>query len=86
MSGQGKLGPGRIGARPGELARAALPPALAGLGMGLGVTLIDRLLPQMPDLARLGALVASGGVLYLGWLMAFARERLVELVDLVRRR
>ncbi len=75
-----------IGARPGELARAALPPALAGLGMGLGVTLIDRLLPQMPDLARLGALVASGGVLYLGWLMAFARERLVELVDLVRRR
>ena len=71
---------------PRELLAACTPPALAGLAMYALVRLADALLPAMHPTLHLAALVAIGGAVYGLWLLAFARGRLAELVDLARRR
>jgi hypothetical protein len=50
------------------------------------VKLADGVLPGMHSIARLAVLVATGGVIYGGWMFAFARERIVEVMDLARRK
>jgi O-antigen/teichoic acid export membrane protein len=42
-------------------------------------------LPALPLLPRTSALIGAGGLVYVGWLAAFARERVVELWAFVRR-
>lgn len=71
-----------LGVRAGQLREALLPPVLAGAAMGLAVTVIDRALPPLPDAARLAVLIAAGGAVFGGWLLAFARDRLDEIVRL----
>lgn len=66
--------------------RTVAPPILAAAAMALAVTLIDRMLPAMPQSARLAALVASGGIIYCLWLLLFARETVDDLIRLVRGR
>lgn len=67
----------------GSMLRA---PVLAGAGMALGVVLLDRALPPLPEPLRLAALVGAGGAIYGGWLLVFARERIGEVLDLVLKR
>jgi O-antigen/teichoic acid export membrane protein len=75
-----------LGLRVAQLRDALLPPVLAGIGMGLAVTLLDRALPAIPEMLRLALLVAAGGAVYGGWLLAFARGRLDEIVGLALKR
>ena len=75
-----------LGIRPGEFLRALAPPVLAGIAMFAGVKAFDTVLASLPPLVRLAGLVAVGGAIYGLWLLAFARARLSELVDLARRR
>ncbi|WP_369026974.1 lipopolysaccharide biosynthesis protein [Qipengyuania sp. RANM35] len=75
-----------IGVTLGQIARAVLPTALAGVAMVLAVTIFDRNLAIEVPVARLALLVAVGGAVYIGWLLLFSRERLTELVALVRSR
>lgn len=75
-----------VGVSPRDFLRAIAPPMLAALAMFVIVRIVDGALPQMPPLARLAILVASGGAVYGLWLLGFARERLAELADLVRRK
>ena len=75
-----------IGVRFAPLRDAVLPPVIAATAMGIGITLLDRALPAMAPVLRLGTLVASGGVIYAGWMLIFARSRLTELRDLVLKR
>jgi O-antigen/teichoic acid export membrane protein len=72
--------------RAAQLREALLPPVLAGAGMGLAVVALDRALPAMPEALRLVLLVAAGGAVYGGWLLAFARERLDEIAGLALKR
>jgi O-antigen/teichoic acid export membrane protein len=74
-----------IGVRAWQLRDALLPPMLAGVGMALGVRLLDGVLPPLAPIARLALLVAAGGSIYSLWLMLSARERLEELLALARR-
>ena len=76
-----------IGTTVRELLDAILPPLLAASAMALVVAIADRLVGA--DLApheRLLLLVASGGAVYGGWLLTFARGAVEELVAVVRRR
>ena len=75
-----------IGVSRRELARAILPPVMAGLAMGVVVKLADLLAGGLPAMPRLALLSAIGGAVYLGWLTIFARPRLVEMFDMLRRR
>ena len=75
-----------IGITARALNEALLPPVLAGTAMALGVVLLDRTLPPLPEAARLALLVACGGAIYGLWLLRFARGRLAELVDAARKR
>jgi hypothetical protein len=70
---------------PRHLLQALMPPSLAGLAMGLVVVLVDSLLGGVSSPLRLALLVASGGLVYGLWLICFARERLGELLALLRR-
>jgi len=74
-----------IGTTVGALANAIAPALLAALGMALAVVLIDDVLPPLPPLPRLAILVATGGLVYAGWLMIFARPVVGELVAIVRK-
>jgi len=65
---------------------ALVPPTLAGIAMFVGVKLVEAALPPLPPVLELAALVAAGGLIYGGWLLAFARERIGEVIDLARRR
>ncbi len=69
-----------------QLREAMLPPVLAGLGMLAAVTLVDQNLPTLPAILRLAVLVATGGLIYGGWMMVFARERLNEILKLALKR
>lgn len=69
-----------------EFAVALAPPVLAGIAMYAGVKLVESLLPALPALPRLAAMVATGGAIYGLWLLAFARGRVTELLDLARHR
>lgn len=75
-----------IGVSARELRGALLAPVLAALAMALGVVTLGRALPPLPELARLGLLVALGAAIYGGWLLVFARGQLDELIALVRNR
>ncbi|WP_342768372.1 lipopolysaccharide biosynthesis protein [Sphingomonas gilva] len=70
----------------GDFARALAPVAAAATAMALGVALLDRALPAMPDLPRLAALVLAGGALYLALLFALARTAIGELIAVIRNR
>lgn len=65
---------------------ALATPLIAGIAMVILVRGVDFVLPPMPALARLALLVGAGGLIYGGWLLLLARERLTELFDLARRR
>ena len=75
-----------IGVTAPALARAVAPPVMAAIAMAAVVTLVDQGLPSMPMFARLTLLVALGAGTYAGWLLAFARSTVAEVVALVRRR
>ncbi len=75
-----------IGVRAAALRAALLPPVLGAIAMAMGVTLLDRVLPEVPALPRLGLLVVTGGAIYGGWMLVFARDQLHELVKLVLQR
>lgn len=74
-----------IGLARRELVAAILPPFLAGSGMGLVVVSLDALIGHLPLWLRLALLVGAGAAVYGLWLRCFARERLGELLDLLRR-
>jgi len=75
-----------IGIKARDIKDALLPPVLGALAMALGVTLMERALPSMSALTRLSLEVATGGAIYAGWMVTFARDRLRELTDLVLKR
>lgn len=75
-----------IGVRARAVADATAPAALAALIMAFAVALVDSVLPILPQPARLSVLVATGGVVYAGWLLAFARGTLAEVLATVRTR
>lgn len=75
-----------IGVRPGALIAELRPLVLAGIAMALGVALLDHSVPDQPAGIRLAILVAAGGALYTGWLLAFARERIDEIIGLILKR
>lgn len=75
-----------IGIRPRELIAALQAPLLAALAMVAAVVLVDRALPDLPQVLRLSALVTTGAAIYGGWLLAFARQRIDEVLDLVLKR
>ena len=74
-----------IGARPGELGAAIAPPLLAAIAMASIVTLIDHALPPLPPAPRLAILVVVGAAAYGGWLIAFSRGTVREVVALMSR-
>ncbi len=69
----------------GAVADAIAPAMLAALGMALAVVLVDDILPPLHPLPRLAILVATGGIVYAGWLMIFARTVIRELIAIVRK-
>ena len=75
-----------IGASVRDIAAAVAPSLLAAIVMALAVRLVDQALPPMDTSARLALLVVTGGVVYVGWMLAFARRLVRELVVTVRRR
>jgi len=76
-----------LGIRARDLLAALAPPVMAGLFMYLSVRLMDGLLAQtLNPISHLAALVATGGVAYGGFILIFARGRIVELRDLICRR
>ena len=76
-----------LGVRPRELIDAISAPVLAGVALCLVVQILAALLPHsIPAIVRLMLLVAAGGLTYGGYLLLFARDRIHELVDLVRRK
>lgn len=75
-----------IGISSIDLLRAVAPPVVAAAFMAAAVTLVDRMLPAMPQILRLGVLVATGGPIYCLWLFLFARETVRDLVAMIRGR
>jgi O-antigen/teichoic acid export membrane protein len=69
-----------------DLIRAVAPPVLAAAVMAAAVMLVDRMLPAMPQILRLGVLVATGAPIYCLWLFLFARETVRDLIAMVRGR
>lgn len=74
-----------IGVKMAQLGRAVLPPVMAGAAMALVVVLLDRMVADWPPLPRLALLIAAGGATYGLWLLAFARDRMLELRMLAKR-
>ncbi len=75
-----------IGARFRDVAQAVASPTLAAIGMALVVGLVDRGLPPLSPGVRLCSLVATGVLVYGGWMYAFSREAVGELIAVVRKR
>lgn len=75
-----------IGARLADIADAVVPSLLAASAMGAVVAVSARMLPPMAPPATLALLVLIGGVAYAGWLTAFARPLVADVLDAVRRR
>ncbi len=73
-----------ISVRLGAVADAVATPLLAAIAMALSVTIADGVLPAVPAPARLAILVATGAAVYAGWLAAFARSRVGDILALVR--
>lgn len=74
-----------IGTNIGALANAIAPALLAALGMALAVVLVDDILPPLHPVPRLAILMATGGLVYTGWLLIFARSLIRELIAIVRK-
>ncbi|GAA4779448.1 lipopolysaccharide biosynthesis protein [Novosphingobium ginsenosidimutans] len=74
-----------IGLKKRELAAAVLPPVLAGAAMALAVVALDAVLAHYTLWLRLALLVATGGAVYGLWLACFARDRVSEVIGLMRR-
>jgi O-antigen/teichoic acid export membrane protein len=74
-----------LGIAPGALLRAVEPPLLAAAAMAAGAALLDRLLPTVGAVVELVLLVAAGAIIYAAWLAIFARDRVDEIVGLLRR-
>jgi O-antigen/teichoic acid export membrane protein len=75
-----------IGVRARDLIAAMQTPLLAGLAMAAILLLVRRALPPLSSTAMLALLVPLGGLLYFGWLLAFARDALRDAVQLIRSR
>ncbi|WP_033923492.1 lipopolysaccharide biosynthesis protein [Sphingomonas sp. 37zxx] len=69
-----------VGSSALGLTRAVMAPMLAATAMGLVVLAADQWLPALDALPRLAILIAIGGAVYGGGLLAFARGTLVELL------
>lgn len=74
-----------IGLAMRDLVAAILPPLLAGTAMGLAVISLDTLIGHHTLWLRLTVLVAAGAAVYGLGLGCFARGRLREVLDLLRR-
>ncbi|MBV1918554.1 MAG: lipopolysaccharide biosynthesis protein [Sphingomonadaceae bacterium] len=75
-----------LGVRARELLAAIAPPMLAGLFMFAVVKTLDAYLSAtLPPVTHLAALVSAGAFAYGAFFLLFARERIFELLDLVRR-
>ena len=75
-----------IGITPLELAQAVWPGLSASLAMAAIVYVIGQYLPEMNIYLRLAALVAAGGISYIGLLWLVARPTLNEVIQLIIRR
>jgi len=75
-----------IGTNLRSVADAIAPALLAALAMAVAVSLVDRALPPLHPLSRLAILVATGGLIYSGWLCAFSRQVVRELIAIIRHR
>lgn len=75
-----------IGSTVAALADAIAPPLLAALVMALAVLSLDAALMPLNPLPRLALLVTTGGLVYIGWLLLFARGIVGELVAIIRPR
>lgn len=75
-----------IGVHWGQYLKALAIPALAGLAMFGAVRLLAVQVATGSPLADLAILVTAGGAVYALAMLAFGRERLAELLDMVRSR
>jgi O-antigen/teichoic acid export membrane protein len=75
-----------IGVRAGPLVRAVAPGLAAAAAMAGAVAVLDQLLPWGSPGARLAALVAAGGLIYVALVLLFARGTAVEAARLLLRR
>lgn len=75
-----------IGLRAAALVRAIVPTVTASLAMGALVMLLGDVLPPMAAQARLLILVTVGGTAYVGWLLLFAKDTLLEAIAMARGR
>lgn len=75
-----------IGIRVATLARAIAPALLCAAGMALVVLGVDRWLGEIATPLRLAVLVATGGLVYSGLIMAVARPTVLEIWRLFSRR
>jgi O-antigen/teichoic acid export membrane protein len=74
-----------IGSNLRSIADAIAPALTAALAMAIGVTLVDTALPPMADWPELAILVATGALVYAGWLLVFSRSAVRELIAVVRK-
>jgi len=71
--------------RPRQLIEAISAPVMAGIAMYLVVETMAIWLPhEIAPIVRLATLVSAGGIVYGGYLLAFSRDRIEELVNMVR--
>lgn len=75
-----------IGTSVRQLADAIAPPLLAALAMAIAVTLVDRALPPLAPQPRLLLLMATGALVYSGWMLAFSRDVIRELIAILLKR
>lgn len=74
-----------IGTDLRRIARAVSPALCAAIAMALGVTVVATLLPPLPNWPELAILVATGAVVYVGWLLVFSRSAVRALIAVVRK-
>jgi O-antigen/teichoic acid export membrane protein len=74
-----------IGLRAGKLVRALVGPVAAAGVMAAVVATVDRVLPTLPVIAHLAALVVIGGVTFAATAGIFARPIMVDILALARR-
>ncbi len=76
-----------LGVRLRELIDAISAPVMAGISMFLVVQTLALWLPhEIAPIMRLATLVSAGGLTYCGYLLLFGRDRIAELVNMVRRK
>ena len=75
-----------IGTNATAVAKAASVPVVASVVMAVVVAIVDRMLPALASFPRLMILMTTGGAVYCGWLLLFARATVAETIDLIRNR